>query len=123
MVTYTVSILAIFLLKEPNNSKRWLSVFIGFIGALIIVRPGLIEFSLGVSFILTAAFMWSGFLLLGKVQGRDDPTVVVIAYSSALTVLLSLIPGLFFLISFISSSLNCSWTSHVPFQEIISTSV
>jgi drug/metabolite transporter (DMT)-like permease len=90
------SILAIFLLKEPNNSKRWLSVFIGFIGALIIVRPGLIEFSLGVSFILTAAFMWSGFLLLGKVQGRDDPTVVVIAYSSALTVLLSLIPALFF---------------------------
>ena len=30
------------------------------------------------------------------------------------------IPGLFFLISFISASLNCSCTSQVPFQEIIS---
>jgi len=90
------SILAIFFLKEPNDPKRWLSVFVGFIGAMIIVRPGFIEFSIGVGFILTAAFMWSGFLLLGKVQSRDDPTVVVIAYSSALTVLLSLVPALFY---------------------------
>ena len=60
------SILAIFFLKEPNDPKRWLSVFVGFIGAMIIVRPGFIEFSIGVGFILTAAFMWSGFLLLGK---------------------------------------------------------
>ncbi len=90
------SILAIFLLKEPNDPKRWLSVFLGLIGALIIIRPGFIEFSLGVSFILTAAIMWSGFLLLGKVQSRDDPIVIVIAYSSALTVLLSLVPALFF---------------------------
>ena len=33
------------------------------------------------------------------------------------------IPGLFFLISFISFSLNWSWTIQIPFQEIISTSV
>lgn len=90
------SIIAIFLLKEPNDSKRWFSIFIGVIGALIIVRPGIIEFSAGVSFILIAAFMWSGFLLMGKVQSRDDPVVVVIACSSLLTVILSLIPTLFF---------------------------
>ena len=34
-----------------------------------------------------------------------------------------LIPGLAFLISFISSSLNCSWTSQVPFHDIISVFV
>jgi drug/metabolite transporter (DMT)-like permease len=90
------SVLAILLLKEPNDPKRWLSVFLGMIGALVIIRPGMVEFSLGVSFILTAAIMWSGFLLLGKVQSRDDSIVVVIAYSSALTVLLSLVPALFF---------------------------
>lgn len=90
------SILAIFFLKEPNDLKRWVSVFIGFIGALIIVRPGMMEVSIGVGFIITAAFLWSGFLLLGKIQSRDDSTVVVIAYSSALTALLSLIPALFY---------------------------
>jgi drug/metabolite transporter (DMT)-like permease len=90
------SVLAIFLLKEPNDPKRWLSVFLGLIGALVIIRPGMVELSLGVGFILTAAVMWSGFLLLGKVQSRNDPIVVVIAYSSALTVLLSLVPALFF---------------------------
>jgi drug/metabolite transporter (DMT)-like permease len=90
------SILAIFLLKEPNDPRRWFSVLIALIGALLIVRPGVVEISVGVAFILTAAVMWSGFLLLGKVQSRDDPVVVVVAYSSGLTVLLSLIPALFF---------------------------
>tara|TARA_Y100000746_G_scaffold224797_1_gene227748 strand:+ start:316 stop:1164 length:849 start_codon:yes stop_codon:yes gene_type:complete len=90
------SILAIFFLGEQNNLKRWVSVFIGFIGALIIVRPGMMDLSIGVGFILTAAFLWSGFLLLGKIQSRDDSTVVVIAYSSALTALLSLIPALYY---------------------------
>ena len=33
------------------------------------------------------------------------------------------IPGLFFLISLISFSLNWSWTIQIPFHEIISTSV
>ena len=90
------SILAIFFLGEQNNLKRWVSVFIGFIGALIIVRPGMMDLSIGVGFILTAAILWSGFLLLGKIQSRDDATVVVIAYSSALTALLSLIPALYY---------------------------
>ena len=90
------SILAIFFLGEQNNLKRWVSVFIGFIGALIIVRPGMMDLSIGVGFILTAAFLWSGFLLLGKIQSRDDSTVVVIAYSSALTALLSLMPALYY---------------------------
>ena len=90
------SILAIFFLGERNDLKRWVSVFIGFIGALIIVRPGMMDLSIGVGFILTAAFLWSGFLLLGKIQSRDDSTVVVIAYSSALTALLSLIPALYY---------------------------
>ena len=35
-------------------------------------------------------------VLLGKIQSRDDSTVVVIAYSSALTALLSLIPALYY---------------------------
>jgi drug/metabolite transporter (DMT)-like permease len=89
------SILAIFVLKEPNDYRRWISVFIAMIGALVIVQPGVLEISVGVGFVLTAAVMWSGFLVLGKVQSREDPVVVVIAYSSGLTVLISLVPALF----------------------------
>jgi drug/metabolite transporter (DMT)-like permease len=59
------------------------------------VQPGVLEISVGVGFVLTAAVMWSGFLVLGKVQSREDPVVVVIAYSSGLTVLISLVPALF----------------------------
>jgi drug/metabolite transporter (DMT)-like permease len=90
------SLLAIFFFKEKSDYRRWISVFFAIVGALFIIRPGIIEFSAGVSFILIAAVMWAGFLLLGKVQSREDPVVVVIAYSSSLTVILSLIPAVFF---------------------------
>jgi len=89
-------LLAIYFLKEPSDIKRWLSIFIGIIGAIIIVRPGIIETSLGIGMVIIAAGMWSGFLLLGKIQSKNDPTVIVIAYSSALTVLFSIIPAIFF---------------------------
>lgn len=88
------SVLAIFLLKEASNLRRWMTVIIGLVGALVIVQPGVMEISVGVSFVLMAAAMWSGFLLLGKVQSRDDPIVVVIAYSSGMTVLLLLVPAI-----------------------------
>ena len=90
------SILAILIFKEKNKLSRWMAVALGIAGALIIIRPGLVPFSYGVLSILLAATFWSGFLLIGKVQSREDPVVVVIAYSSAMTALLSLIPALFF---------------------------
>lgn len=90
------SMLAILLLKEPNHMSRWMAVGVGLLGALIIVRPGLIEVSVGSAAIIVAAILWSGYLLLGKIQSRDDPVSLVVAYASAITVPLSLIPVLFF---------------------------
>ena len=90
------SILAILFLREPNMPSRWLSVLVGFAGALIIVRPGVIDVSIGAGAIIVAAVMWSGYMLLGKVQSRYDSVTLVVAYSTALTVPISLIPSLFF---------------------------
>ena len=90
------SILAILFLKERNDPRRWICVIVAMIGALIIIRPGVMEISTGVTFIPIAAVMWPSFLLLGKVQSRDENIIIVIAYSSALTVVLSFIPALFF---------------------------
>ena len=90
------SILAIIILNEPNERSRWITVGVGFIGAMIIVRPGVIDMSVGAGVILIAAVLWSGYLLLGKIQTRQDPVPVVVAYASAVTVPISLVPALFF---------------------------
>ena len=90
------SILAIIIFKEKSKPNRWLAVALGLIGAMIIVRPGFAPFSWGVISIMAAATLWSCFLLIGKAQSQDEPVVVVVAYPSALTAPLSLIPAVFF---------------------------
>lgn len=90
------SVLAIVFFKERSNIRRWLAVIVGLAGALLIVRPGFADISIGALLILLASFFWAGYLLLGKVQTRDESAVVVVAYASAVTIPLSLIPALFF---------------------------
>jgi drug/metabolite transporter (DMT)-like permease len=50
-----VTILAIPLLGELVGVRRWVGVLIGFMGALIIVRPGSINFDIGLLYLLAAA--------------------------------------------------------------------
>jgi len=90
------SVLAIIIFKEPSRLGRWVAVAVGGLGALIIIRPGYVDVSMGAAAVLMAAVLWSCFQLMGKVHSREEPVAVVIAYSSALTVPLSLIPALFF---------------------------
>lgn len=90
------SILAIIIFKEKSRLDRWVAVFAGLVGALIIVRPGSVDFSFGAGAVIIAAVLWSGFQLMGKVHSREEPVAVVVAYSSALVVPLSFIPALFF---------------------------
>ncbi|HEY0212917.1 MAG TPA: DMT family transporter [Paenirhodobacter sp.] len=42
-----VTVFSVLWLKEPVGVKRWLSVLVGFIGVLIVLRPGFRELSIG----------------------------------------------------------------------------
>ena len=41
-----VTVLSAFILKEKVGLRRWIAVFLGFIGALIVIRPGFAEINL-----------------------------------------------------------------------------
>jgi drug/metabolite transporter (DMT)-like permease len=73
-----VTIGAVLFLGEKVRARRWIAVAIGFLGMLVIVRPGLVEPNPGVWMMLGAIPLIAGSNLVAKaVSSRDRPGLVV----------------------------------------------
>jgi drug/metabolite transporter (DMT)-like permease len=67
----------IFLLGEKARANRWIVTLVGFIGALVIIRPGLIDTEMASLAALTAAAFYSaGNILIKTLSTTDDSTVI-----------------------------------------------
>jgi drug/metabolite transporter (DMT)-like permease len=65
------------LLGEKVDRRRWIAVAIGFIGTLIIIRPGFKEVNAGVVLALASGVCLAIYLLLSrKISGRTDPVII-----------------------------------------------
>ena len=85
---------AIFL-KETVRAQRWTATFIGFIGALIIIRPGLIEMSMGSWIALIGAGFVGISILNIKTLSRTESPNKVVFYMNFLMMPVALVPALF----------------------------
>ena len=86
---------AALILREKVGLRRWSATVIGFLGTLVIVRPGLVEFSYPTMVALaSAATFAASALTLKSVSKFDQPTVTVF-YMGLLLTPASLIPALF----------------------------
>ena len=74
------SLLSILILKEQFRFRRLGVIVFGFIGALIILRPGIHPISLGPLLALFAAMMWAVNLFLMKLLSRTDSSVTIAIY-------------------------------------------
>lgn len=82
-------------LKEKVRAPRWIATSIGFIGALIIIRPGVIEMSMG-SWLALAGAGFLGISILNiKTLSRTESPNKVVFYMNFLMTPLALIPALY----------------------------
>ncbi len=82
-------------LKETVRARRWTATFIGFVGALIIVRPGIIEMSLGSWLALLGAGFIGISILNIKTLSRTESPHKIVFYMNLLMTPIALIPALF----------------------------
>lgn len=89
------TVAAVPLLREPLRPRRLMATAAGFLGAMIILRPGLVELGPGTWFALAAALaMGLSMMLIKTLTLGDDPDKIVFL-SSALMTPLALVPALY----------------------------
>ena len=96
LVPFFVTILAVLFLKENIRIYRISALFIGFIGMLIILRPGIIEISLGIQMVLVATFFWSIIIILTKQLTNKDSSITILTYMYTFMTFLTLITAIIF---------------------------
>lgn len=86
---------AAFFLGETVRARRWTATIVGFLGVLIILRPGFVEFTPVMTLPIIAACFMAVTVLIVKSLSRTDAPMVVVVYMNLLLTPLSLVPALF----------------------------
>ena len=82
-------------LGETVRMRRWLAIMVGFIGALIIIRPGIIDLTLGHFVAITTALAFGCSTLIIKHLTRKDDPLVIVFISHLIMMPLALLPALY----------------------------
>jgi len=77
-----ITALSVVLLGEKVSPNRWVALSIGFIGVLIIVRPGSTNFNIGSVFILLSTLFYALSAMLTRRLQTTDSSATMAYYSS-----------------------------------------
>ena len=95
------TLLAVVVLGEIIRFHRTAALFLGFIGIIIIIRPGYMPFEFGTLLMLIASFSFSFVLIFVKKLSATDSSITIIFYH-----LLYMTPAFFILSLFYWESIN-----------------
>jgi drug/metabolite transporter (DMT)-like permease len=95
IVPFIATILAVIILKEKIYFYRIFALILGFIGMLIVIRPGIIEVSFGVYMILISSFLWAVMIIITKRLSRDDSSITILSYQYLLMFIISFVVAIF----------------------------
>lgn len=89
------ALLGVVVLGERFRLRRWAALIVGFIGTLVILRPGLIPADLGSVLVLISAVFWGMTMIVIKVLSRTDSSLTTTGYMAIFLTLLSFGPALY----------------------------
>ncbi|MGY9019045.1 MAG: DMT family transporter [Alphaproteobacteria bacterium] len=90
-----VVVLAALILKEVVNGARWIAVIAGFVGLLVIVRPGVVAVELATILVLLSAFSYAVSNICVKRLMTTDTANQSVFYFNLLMLPIALVPALF----------------------------
>jgi drug/metabolite transporter (DMT)-like permease len=74
------SVLAVVVLGEVMRARRWSAIALGFLGALIILRPGLETLQPAALLAIATALVWASSTILVKVMARTESAGAIVTY-------------------------------------------
>ncbi len=89
------TLLAVLILKEKLGWRRVAAIVAGFVGTLIVLRPGFAEISTGYIMVLIATIFWGACVIIIKTLSRTESSVTITTYMSLVMAPLALVPALF----------------------------
>ena len=89
-----MAVLAVLFLGEKFQIYRWLAIGTGFLGMLIVLRPGFVALDTGALLVTGAAALWAVALVIIKVLSRTEESLTIVAYMGIFLGLFSVFPAL-----------------------------
>lgn len=93
---FMVTALGALVLKEPVGIRRWTAISVGFMGTLIIIRPGMGVLHPAVFLVVAAASLFAFRQILSRMISGLDSTSTTIAYTAIVSVVALSFPLPFF---------------------------
>ena len=88
------SVGAIIFMGEPTDKIRWLAIFLGLAGMLVILRPGFAEVNFGAWLVIGSAIAVAISKLMAKSLARTDSPETIVFYMSLTIMVVSFFPAL-----------------------------
>jgi len=83
-----VTALSIPILRETIGWRRWTATLIGFIGVLIVVRPGGSGFQIASLLAVTSALCWAFAMIMTRMMSRTESPLTTLTYSAVIGLVL-----------------------------------
>lgn len=93
---FWIAILSIFFFKERIGWHRWLAIGIGFVGVLVILRPGFVSIQPATICALAAALFFAVFVICIKKIGTKEPLINMVLFP-IMTDIVILVPVIIFM--------------------------
>lgn len=77
-----ITFLSVLMLGEKVDLRHWLVLFVGFLGIVIIIKPGSATFNLGSIFILVSMFFYAISVIITRKLQTTDSSATMSFYSS-----------------------------------------
>ena len=89
------AVLSVVLLGERFRARRWSAIMFGFLGTMVILRPGVAVIDPGAWLTLASAFIWGVTMIVIRSLGRTESSLSITGYMIMFLSIMSLGPALY----------------------------